>query len=106
MLLEKTQGPFSRLKRNLFVVAPARIAVEAVSCLIPVDFHLGMCGMNLLHLLRRNMRILLAKVQHHRRRERLAGIVSNTATVVPHRSRRMQPRRGHPRHRSAAAATA
>ena len=39
MLLEKTQGPLSRLKRSLFVVAPPRIAIEAVSRLIPVDFH-------------------------------------------------------------------
>jgi hypothetical protein len=40
-----------------------------------------MFGMNLLHLVRRNMRILLAEVQHHRRREHLAGIVSNAATL-------------------------
>jgi hypothetical protein len=55
--------------------APARIAIEAVSRVIPVDFHLGMCGVNFLHFLCRNMRILLAEMQHHRRRGHLAGIV-------------------------------
>src|ERR1035437_3437101 len=103
MLLEKTQGPLSRLNRRLFVVAPACIAVEAVPRLIPVDFNLGMCGVKLLHLLRRNMRILLAEMQHHRRTRRLVCIVTDPSSVVPHRRRGMQPCRGHPRQGSAEA---
>ena len=77
--------------RRLFVVASARIAIEPVPRVVPVDFHLGMCGMNLLHFLGGNMRILLAEVQHHRRRRRLAGIVPNAASCLLYTSRMTLP---------------
>src|ERR1039458_9378954 len=97
------QRPLPRLMCRARVVTGARVAVESVAGVIPIDFHFGMRGVDLLDFLGGNMRILLAEMEHDRRRRRFTGIVPNAASVVAYRRSGMKPAGGHPGQGSAEA---
>src|ERR1700722_14197208 len=90
-LAQKSKMPVEKLERAgqgflrcLLVIAGARVIVECVSRVMPLNFNLGMGCLDFRHISLWNVLVLLAKVEQDRNFRGLVSKVADLATVVSH----------------------
>src|ERR1043166_8187409 len=96
MTAEKLQRALPRQSCRLRLKVLALIAIESMARVIKKQRHVRLSGLDLFNFCRTNVRVLGAKVHHHRAARRLRGDCRDLSTVVAPRGRRIEPRSRQP----------
>src|ERR1041385_5408861 len=96
MTAEKLQRALPRQSCRLRLTVLALIAIESMARVIKKQRHVRLSGLDLRNFCRTNVRVLGAKVHHHRAARRLSGIRRNLPPVIANSSSRIEPRSRQP----------